>query len=280
MLTKGFLIFALGHPQYGRYAYNLAVTIKAVQPDVSITLVSDASGISHLSEDQASIFDRVIPANIPANCTAKLWAYQYSPYDHTIVLDADMIWLPIQTPAALFTQLEGLDFMAICEGDTDQPSGQYFFWADVAEIREKYKVETIHQWRTEVMYFEKGDVAEAIFKDAAKINATHGLKSVKEFAGGVADEMSINIATAIHKIKPGILSWKPSYWPQMHGNSIPAAPGFYNNHYLLSVGGNMQTENVKAFYNRIMQAQAPKIGHTHAFPLMSKHSFLPERRKS
>lgn len=280
MLTKGFLIFALGHPQYGRYAYNLAVTIKAVQPDASITVVADNFALTHLSDDQREIFDLVIGANIPASCNAKLWAYYYSPYDATIVLDADMIWLPIKTPDMLFRELEGLDFMAICEGDTDNPSGQYFFWADVEEIREKYKVTKIHQWRTEVMYFRKTETAKALFTDALKVNASHGLKTVKEFAGGVADELSINIAAAIHDVHPGIENWKPSYWPQMHGNTIPQAPEFYHNHYLLSVGGNMQTENVKAFYNRIMQAQAPKIGHTHAFPLMSKHTFLPERRKS
>lgn len=280
MLNKGILIFALGHPQYGRYAYNLAVTIKAVQPDAHITVISDQSGISHLSPEQADVFNILILQTITANCNAKLWAYKLSPYQCTLVLDADMLWLPAKTADQLFAELEGTPFTAICEGNTEQPSGQYFFWADVEEIREKYKVSTIHQWRTEVMYFEKGETAEAVFKDAIKINATHGLKSVKEFAGGVADELSINIATALHNVEPKDASFKPSYWPQMHGNTIPSAPGFYNNYYLLSVGGNMQTENVKAFYNRIMQAQAPKIGHTHAFPLMSKHSFLPERRKS
>lgn len=281
MLTKGILIFAFGHPQYGRYAYNLAVTIKAVQANARIVIAHDETAVSHLDEYQRSIFDQFIPApTLVPGCTVKLSAYDLTPFDQTLVLDADMIWLPKKTPDDLFREVEGTDFLAICEGNTDAPSGAYFFWADVEEIRKKYNVTRIHQWRTEVMYFEKTDRVSDMFADAKKINHKSNLDTIKEFAGGIPDELSINISTAIHGIEPKIFNWQPSFWPKMHGERIPEANTLYNNHFLLSVGGNLQTENVKAFYNRIMLAQAPKIGHTHAFPLMSKHQFLPERRKS
>lgn len=281
MCGRGIVIFALGHPYYGRYAYNLALTIKAVE-DITIALISDESGISHLNTKQRSLFDQHIEhkVDMTADCSAKLWAYDLSPFDQTIVLDADMLWLPKNKPSQLFDSLTGIPFTAITEGDTDKPAGHYFFWADAQEIREKYSVEKIHQWRTEVMYFEKSELAEGLFKDAKKIYRNHGLKTVKEFAGVVPDEMAINISAAIHHVEPHQLNWQPSYWPQLYQNHIPDYGTLYDRYYLLSVGGNHNADNVKLLYNNIMKAQASKLGLQHLFPLWSKNTFLEQRRKS
>jgi hypothetical protein len=281
MLTdKGILIFALGHPYFGRYAFNLAVTLKSME-NVQIALVHDSTSITHLDETQLAVFDKLISSRLPAKCWSKLHAYELSPFDHTLVLDADMIWLPIHKPSELFDQLNGVPFTAITEGSTDKPSSNYFFWASVEEIREKYRLDgIIYQWRTEVMYFEKGDKVEQMFTDAIAINKSHGLSHVKEFAEGVPDELSINIAAAKYDIRPHVDNWQPSYWPQMHGNQIPQPDTLYREYYLLSAGGNMNTENTKQLYNRIVQAQAPKVGLSFCFPLQSKYQFLTERRKS
>lgn len=278
-MLSGILIFAIGHPAYGNMAFNLAVTIKAVE-NTPIALVYDQSAIGHLASEQISIFTSLIHApHLKPNCSAKLHAYDLTPFDRTLVLDADMLWLPQQKPVDLFDTLQGAAFTAISEGDTDNPSGEYFFWGHVDEIREKYGVTKIHQWRTEVMYFEKGEAAEVLFTKAKEINNNHGLAYVKDFAGGIPDELSINIAAAIYHIEPHIPSWKPSYWPHMNGHKIPEFDFLYRNYYLFSVGGNHLTENIKSFYNRIMKAQAPKIGMQHSFSIQSKHDYLPERRK-
>lgn len=279
MLEKGIVIFALGHPMYGCMAFNLAVTIKAVD-FIPVCVVYDDTAISHLSSQQTIVFDEMVHApHLKPGCGVKLSAYNLSPYEETIVLDADMIWLPRKTPAELFSEIGDRDFLAISEGDTDNPSGEYFFWANVDEVREKYGVDKIHQWRTEVMYFKKGDVAEKIFTDAIAINEKPGLSYVKEFAGGIPDELGINIGCAISEIE-SLSGFKPSYWPSMHQHRIPEFDTLYRNYYLLSVGGNHATENVKKFYNQIVKAQAPKIGLQHCFPLQSKHTYLVERRKS
>lgn len=280
MLEKGILIFSLGHPYYCRYAYNLAVTIKAVE-NISICLVHDYSSITHLSEDQLDIFDIRIPSTLPPNCGAKLNCYDLSPFEKTLVLDADMVWLPKQKPSELFESLNDVDFTAITEGSTDNPSAHYFFWANIEEIREKYKITgVVHQLRTEVMYFKKTEQNERMFKRAQSIYHNHGLSYVKEFAGGIPDEMAINIAAGIEGIEPHSVTWRPSYWAQLHRNQIPPLDQLYREYYLLSAGGNMNTENVKRLYNTIVKAQAPKLGLAFSFPLQSKHSFLENRRKS
>lgn len=278
-MLKGVLIFAVGHPYFGRYAHNLAMTIKAVE-DIPVAVVHDGKGLSHLSDRQLEIFDHVIEEELTPGCGVKLHAYELSPFDQTLLLDADMIWLPRHKPSDLIDSLTGTKFTGITEGSTENPSGHYFFWGDAEEMKDKFKVEKIYQWRTEVLFFEKDDLVEAMFKDAVKIYSNHGLSYVKEFAGGVPDEMAINIAAAIHGLHPHKDNWQPSYWAQLHRNTLPDLSSLYDNYYLLSVGGNHTSENVKKLYNNIVKAQAPKLGLTHCFPVTSKHSFLENRRKS
>lgn len=280
MLEKGFFIVISGHPYYGQYAHNLAITLKAAG-ECNIALVYSRSAISHLDDSQRAVFDYLIEEELPANCSAKLHAYRLSPFEKTVVLDADMVWLPVHKPEELFTELNGVEFTAITEGSTDNPSNHYFFWAEVDEIRDKYKIDgNIHQWRTEVMYFERSEKVQAMFSDAIDIYKNHGLTKIKDFAEGVPDELAINIAAAKHGIEPHKPNWQPSYWPQMHQNQVPEPGTLYREYYLLSAGGNMSTDNTKKLYNNIVKAQAPKIGLSFAFGLQSKHSFLPERRKS
>lgn len=279
-MLRGITIFALGHPYFGRYAYNLALTVKAVE-NIPIALVFDYSAVSHLTEEQVEIFDIRIPSNLPPSCGAKLHAYDLSPFKQTLVLDADMLWLPKKRPSELFDSLKGIEFTCISEGSTDKPSSHYFFWGHIEEMRGKYNIPgVIHQLRTEVMYFEKSERVERMFKKAQDIYLNPGLKYVKEFAGGVPDEMALNIAAGIEEIQPHDPEWKPSYWAQLFQNQIPPLEQLYREYYLLSVGGNINTQNVKNLYNTLVKAQAPKLGLSFCFPLMSKHNFLENRRKS
>src|SRR5688572_16263193 len=166
MLEKGILIFALGHPYYGRYAYNLSVTIKAVE-NIPVAVVHDSTSLSHLDDYQKRVFDKLVICNLKPGCGAKLHAYELSPFENTLLLDADMLWLPVHTPSELLESLSGIEFTGITEGSTDNPSSHYFFWAKIEEIREKYQITgTVHQWRTEVVYFEKSDKVKEMFSDA------------------------------------------------------------------------------------------------------------------
>lgn len=280
MLGKGILIYALGHPFYGRFAFNLAVTIKAVE-NIAIAVVHDNTSLSHLDDSQIAVFDSLIHTDMKAGCGSKLYCYDQSPFEKTLVLDADMVWLPQHLPSELFRELDGIEFTGITEGSSEKPAPHYFFWAHEQEIRDKYGITgVIHQWRTEVMYFERSEKVRDMFSMALDIYKDHGLSSVKSFAEGIPDELAINIAAAKFELEPHKLNWQPSYWPQLHQNQIPEPGTLYREYYLLSAGGNMNTENTKRVYNNIVKAQSPKIGLSFAFGLQSKHSFLPERRKS
>lgn len=285
-MLKGFLIPAVKHPYYGRLAYNLALTIKAVDPEASIAILHDDRGLDHLSESQQAIFDHKIEIGneVIRGCATKLWAYEYTPFEETIVLDADMVWLPERSPAELFYECKDVDFTSITEGwfesDTNNDTNsKYFYWAQPSEIQEVYKVNRVYQWRTEVMYFKKGAKAKALFKLARKVFLNPKLKTVLKYATGTADELAINVACAVNDVHPHIYKWKASYWNRLHGFRTPEYSTLYNDYYLASFGSNENQAEQKKFYNMIVKAACYKLGKQHIFQLQSKRDVLPERIK-
>lgn len=280
---KGIIIFAVGNPQYGRLAYNLALTLKGAG-DCHITLVRSGNSLSHLSQEKFQYFDNIIelPDGAPQSCGAKLWAYDLSPYKKTLLLDADMLWLPEHSVGELFFDLDGVKFTAITEGYAPGDENKmYFFWADVDEIREKYdiKSEKLYQWRSEVMYFEKCDETKAFFKSAKKIYLKPGLKSEKMFANGTADELAIGVAAGVHDIHPHqYKTWKPSYWHLLNNNNFPPFGQLYRDYYLVSFGARFASENSKLLYDRLVKASCYKRGIQHVFPLIAKKEYLKERQ--
>ena len=100
-MTKGYLIFAQNNKSddYVRMAYVLAMSIKLTQKTISnVTLVTDIpDAVKHHWRE---VFDDVI--SIPWNDDAwfsswkveNRWKlYTISPYDETVILDADMLFL-------------------------------------------------------------------------------------------------------------------------------------------------------------------------------------------
>lgn len=277
---KGIVIVAVGHPYYGRMAYNLCLSIKNVE-DFPVTVIQSQNSLAHLSFDQKQVFDNVInlPADAPIGCGAKLWADLVSPYEKTLVLDADMLWLPNKKPSDLFETLD-CDFTSITEGyHPDNLHPKYFLWAIPEEIKEKYpiKSEKLYQWRSEVMYFTKA--AAPIFDIARGVFLKPNLNSEQKYAGGTADELGLVVACGMLDIHPHLYKWMPAYWHLMNGGEIPDFSYLYNNYYLASFGANYASSNSKKLYDRLMRVTCYNRGTQHVFPLVSKKDFLPERAK-
>lgn len=287
-MLKGILIIVNGHPQYGRMAYNLCMSIKAIE-NFPVAVAGDERALSHLSENQLMVFDKIIelPDGLPVSSGVKLWAAELTPFEETILLDADMLWMPKKTPSQLFESLKDTEFTAITEGyyDTEgtvhEIHPMYFFWADPKEIMEKYNITKgkIYQWRSEVMYFKTSEKITEFFKLAQQVYQNPRLDTLKRYAEGVADELGINVAAAVNNMHPHIYKWAPSYWNKMFGNQIPPHPKLYEDYYLMSFGSSMASTQLKQFYNRIMKAAAYKLGLQHLFTLQSKRDYLPERIK-
>lgn len=280
----GILIIAVGNPYYGKLAYNLAVSIKSVE-DFPVSVVYSGQSLSHLSTAQLSVFNTLIPAksDMPVGCGAKLWAYDLSPYKKTLLLDADMLWLPERKPSELFKELSEIKFTSITEGywtkEEKDVNPVYFFWADPVEIAEKYKVEKVYQWRSEVMYFIKDPLIKRFFRTAQKVFINSGLKTEAVYATGTADELGVNVSAAVHDLHPHRYKWKPAYWHLLNKGQYPDFGTLYSNYYLVSFGSNVASNTSRSFYDRIMKVASYKLGRRHLFPLISKRGLLPERSK-
>jgi len=103
-MTFGILIIALGYDLYGNSAYNLALSLKAYDDKIKVCLLHDNKATAHLTSQELGYFDSMVVCD-PLDYAngqyqrTKLCAYKYSPFDFTIYLDADSIWLPGKTPS-------------------------------------------------------------------------------------------------------------------------------------------------------------------------------------
>jgi hypothetical protein len=98
-MSKGFLIFAenTDNCNYVEQAYALALSIKASQPEIkNVSIMTN----NVISEEQRLVFDQIIETPwITETPVSKYKAehrwklYYATPYDETIVLDADMLML-------------------------------------------------------------------------------------------------------------------------------------------------------------------------------------------
>jgi hypothetical protein len=93
-MTRGYLLFALNTDSvdYIKLAYACALSIKNTQPRElnSVAIVTDNS--EYVLENY-SIFDHVISYTGPTGMDARSRAYDYTPYDETVLLDSDMLFL-------------------------------------------------------------------------------------------------------------------------------------------------------------------------------------------
>jgi hypothetical protein len=280
MLKRGIILFACGHSLYGRYAYNFALSVKAVDPLFPVVVVHSENSLSHVSEDKRWVFDQMILLPGGTGFGVKLQLDLLSPFEETLYCDVDMAWLPKRSPNDLFDELKDVDFTSITEGHTEDKSQKYYFWADPEEIRKKYSIEgRMYQWRSEVMYFKKTDKVRQMFAMARKIHANHGLDSVVKFGNQIPDELAINIATAFYDMHPHEYKWTPAFWPRLHGNNYGSQVDLYNKFYLLSCGSNYATGDLKRLYNQVMKIACAKFRTQHVFPLQDKKGLIPDRAK-
>lgn len=284
---RGIILIATGSPFYGRMAFNLLMTIKATDKDFPVVIATSGAALNHLNSRQKELFDDIIDMQ-ESGFGTKLTLDLISPFEETLFCDADMAWLPKYTPNELFNSMGQSDFSAITEGYCDMETmdktnvhPKYYFWADVEEISEVYGVRKgkMYQWRSEVIYFKKGQRSKELFQTAREVYADPKLKSILLFAGNIPDELGINVSAAIHGIEPHKYKWMPAYWPRMNGGHIPSLEELYSKYYLLSCGSNVSTGNTKLVYNRVVKAAAYKLGFQHLFPLVNKKESMPDRQR-
>jgi hypothetical protein len=280
-MTTGILMIALGHENYIKMAVNLAASIRATS-QVNIHLVHDGK-LSELSEAEQTLFTS---DSLPDNrhwhtgqsedpVKAKTRLYDLSPYDRTLFLDVDMIWLfrPIDE---LINELEGVDFAIMNEGPIEK-----CYWADPAEMRTVTGSEVpMHVFYSELLYFEKSDQMKAYFK-SVKANYDKPRVRSKEFAGShMPDELAYIMASLQTGILPHAANWFPVYWYLRDKANRHLQPYQLSNiFYAYSIGGNVTPQYAKAHYNNLSTHFASKMGIKKPYQVRDKRSYIATRQK-
>jgi hypothetical protein len=285
-MTKGICIIALNHPYYGNYASQLAASIKFSSPDISITLLHDKKGIGHLNSDRLSLFEHII--EMPLNSytvkgrneylKSKSFLYELTPYDETIYLDADIIWLPRKPITELFEAFKDINFTMSNRGFIDiyEAKNGFISWANPADIIKEYDVVgLLYNLSSEFIYFKKCKEVESLFLQTQKNFDDMKINHV-QFGSGIPDELPFTIAMLQTGIYPHVTPFLPCYWEAFMKKNMPATE-MYLRYYAYSLGGAIQSKKIIDFYNNLAQFYCNKFGLGKYFPLMSKRNFLPER---
>lgn len=282
MGSLGILLIAMGHENYIRMAINLAASIKA-QSDVRIHLAHDG-GFDMLSLEEKALFDsNGIPeyemwhtCSQPDYIKSKTRMYDISPFDKTLYLDVDMVWMIDRNILDLFNQLNGIPFTVMNEGPEER-----CYWADPVDLRAVTKSEhPMYIFYNELIYFEKGAEAKKFF-GRVKRNFDVPKVTCKKFAGSaMPDELAFIMASLQTGVIPHEPNWLPVCWYLRDKKYRHLQPyQLPKEIYGYSIGGNATPEYAKAHYNNIVSHFASKMGIKRPYKVRDKKSYISERTK-
>ena len=207
---RGVIIACLDQPYYGNYAFQLALSIKKNAPTMAISLLCNDKGKGHLTQDKLAFFDKVIKVNDtavtskgqPATLKFKTYLYDVSPYDETIYLDADTLFLPKKSINELFDSIpKDCNFTMQNRGHIDletatpeQLNSRFTIWANSQHVKDAYKFKAgkYYNLSSELIYFKKDKKVKELF-DLVKKEYDNVKVSYENFNGGVPDELPFAI---------------------------------------------------------------------------------------
>jgi hypothetical protein len=207
-MTRGALLFAFNNPKYDYYAMA-EFTAKRINHflDIPVTIVTDEKSVP---DNPKYVFDKTVLVqpdtsnvrdhNVWIN-KGRYQAYEFSPYDETLLLDVDYV---VNSDRLLQTFVTGNDF---CCHDTTS----FFMYPNAAqEILSSYSYKTL--WATAVM-FRRSSRAKQIFECLEMIQKNYDhYANIHSFIAGVyRNDYALTLALRIvngHTLLPGdIIPW-------------------------------------------------------------------------
>lgn len=249
MNKRGIILIATGSNIYIKMAFNLACSLRKMGSKIPVCLVHDKS-IDELSEFRQFQFShkiRVTSEQSDNPFLLKLYINELSPFDETIYLDVDMLWMPFKGVNDLFESLKDVDFTIANRGRFEGKSNDWMKtvgkekWVDVA---------------SEFIYFKKTAKNDVLFNEARVFYLTND--EIKRTIGGYQpDEPAISYAMNELEITPHVMPFHPSYW-EPHGYAHEMK--IKKDYYLLSMGGSHVGGRIRRIYNSLVIYYAKEIG--------------------
>lgn len=195
-MSRGYLVMAQG--DYIKQAEALAISIRATQSSIkNISIITDG-------DVDSSLFDKIIP--IPENDLARehdwkihnrVYFYDLSPYDETVVLDADMLFLT--DVSHWWDLLEKYDLLV-----TDKVKTFRDEWVTFSPYRKAFTENKLPNLYSAFTYFKKCELAETFFNLLKSIIVNWKEWSLKCTPDYVQPNPSIDLAMAMAASVMGI----------------------------------------------------------------------------
>lgn len=257
---RGILLMCHSSPFYGKWAYNMAWSIRSLS-DLPIHLVHDKKSIEGID---LSVFNSTKEHEFGKDfCYEKIDLFDKSPFDETLYLDVDGI--VINDVGLLMDKLKGVDIWTQPMGTGRREDNITYTWAKNDTVWERYKLKEgslFTTTQTSVIYFTKS--AKGFF-DKLKENYKNRLdeSEYREMWGKSKqhpDELYYSITLA--QLGVTLEELKPVFFPER----IENLGTILKDYYILSMyGGNNVKPYAKDLYDRIMHKVMSDKGRNHIY---------------
>lgn len=290
-MSKGVIIYAFKKSAYGKMAWNLCMSIKAVSPNIPVAIIHDGESLHHLEEWRKIHFDQMIfmePEDLYHNGKfspgkGKLSGYKYLPFDENIIIDADSIC--INDLNVLFARCTK-NVHAQCVGVWDETAASWTCqWMGMEDVKALYELPnkfSIYEINSSFLYVRKSEEAERLYEQALKnLEKGWGNSKLQTWGGGFPDELGWNVAFAQLGIHPQFEDQKdisndlqePIFFSTRFTNTWNYV---YDKYYFLGYFGDRHftDRSLQDMYDRIMTGVGRKYGFEHHFKM---HSLMREK---
>lgn len=286
-MKKGIVIYALGHQNYYLMAEALAASLRvngASESGISIAIICDDDN----KITYPSLFDDTVLLNSEAFMeegkivfnNATVMVYDLTPYDETIKLDADMIWIKGMSPAKLFEELKDIELTFSNRGHGWDIGNSV--WTEEEDILSTYKLTKeakLYKIYGEFLYFKRCANAKKYFKVVKDVYKRRRVKCRAFSNGSFTDELAFQIACMITNIYPHKDNFTPIYNMFLgYQHLVRKYPYQLEGFYGYSIGGNATNDFTKANYETLANVYYKKLGLSRPYRVSNKRSFLPERK--
>ena len=292
---KGILLIACGHRNYGKMAVTLAATIRMVDKDVNICLAYTEGALTNVSEEEKALFNHFVELNkktytLGKNKEAwiktKVHIDEITPYEETLFLDVDQVWLWKKTPSQVIEELGQHEFVIENTGyvgfnNIVYPESEN--WVKMDNVRDEYKLTTekFYKVHSEFIYWKKCENTKKYFKKVKEIYTTP-LVQPQTFAGAYPDEFAFAIACSVLEYYPQIDSYTPTWWYPRE-NRDEQLYRIADNYVTLSIGGSFVDDTSKTYYNNVATRAYNELMLWNPYQITKhndKRRYLPERKTS
>lgn len=272
--TRGILLMAFGHSSYGKWAYNMAVSLRHYSPELNIHLVAEESVLSDIDQSVFSSVDTnaVLPYRITGGvdpAAAKTMLNEFSPYDQTIYLDVDGIAIQDITP--LFDRIfsaHSVFFQVMGKGG--RQSDISYMWVQNGTAWEHFKLKEDAVFctsQTSIVAFDRSEQSQEFFRKLAENYRNKIPQSFYSIQWGpgahTPDEVYFSGTAAQMDIVPDI-NIQPIFFPREHRKDLGNIQSEFT---ILSMWGarNHVRPFAKDWYDRLMHSYLASKGGTHVF---------------